>query len=259
VNAVHRYGYPLWSLVQRDLRARYAQTVLGWAWAFAYPLAHLLLYVFVFGLILAIRLPGRAGTLDFALYLMCGYLPLMALMEGVTRASVSLGSNKDLLSTVRFPAEVLPAIGVLTASVGEVVGLGLVIGLAAFTGTVPGWGILLLPFLVALRIAITLGLSWMVSVLNVFLGDLGESLTLLLTTLMFLTPIFYPADMIPLGLRWLLAVNPLYFLVSLYRWAILGLPAEAVMAPLLLLSAAAVVAIGLWGFRQTIERAKDVL
>jgi lipopolysaccharide transport system permease protein len=160
---------------------------------------------------------------------------------------------------VLFPAEVLPAIGVVTATLGEVIGLVLLVGLAALAGTMPTPAILLLPVVITARMALTLGLSWIASVLNVFFGDIGESLGLVMTALMFVTPIFYPADLIPDGFRWLLSVNPLYFLVSIYRWAVLGLAPPPGAGLLLGVSASLSLAVGLWVFRQTIDRAKDVL
>ena len=110
---VHRYGYPLRALVRRDFKARYAQTIVGMGWAVLQPLALLLLYTFVFAVILNLKLRPGATQGSFALYLACGMFPFLALAEGIQRATTSLTENRSLLDKVRFPAEVLPAVGLL--------------------------------------------------------------------------------------------------------------------------------------------------
>jgi lipopolysaccharide transport system permease protein len=112
---------------------------------------------------------------------------------------------------------------------------------------------------VALRLLMTVGLAWVVSTLAIFVADLAEMLSLILTTWLFLTPIVYTADAMPAGLRWLLAVNPLHHLVRSYRSVLIdGRPpgADAVLA---LVSASVLAAAGLWFFRKTLDRGKDLL
>ncbi|MFC2169808.1 ABC transporter permease [Acidobacteriota bacterium] len=255
----HRYGYALLSLVRRDLKTRYSPTFLGLGWAVLQPLILLLIYTFVFSAIIKVRFNAEDRTIDFVLYLVCGFLPYMALSEGILRGSTSLKENRGLLDKVIFPAEVLPAVGVVIAAVTEIIGLLLLVGLAACYGVKLSAWIVFLPLLVLLRIGITLGLAWLTSILNVFITDLGQFLGLLLTAWMFLTPIFYPVDLIPDYLVWLLKVNPLYYVITAYRAVILqaGIPLPELLG--LIFWAAAISVLGLWFFRQTISRAKDFL
>lgn len=255
----HRNGYPLIALVRRDLQMRYATTALGLGWTALQPLALLVLYVLVFGFILRIRVHPGDGSGDFALYLMSGMLPYMALAEGIQRASTSLRENRGLLAKVIFPAEVLPAVSVVSATLTEGVGLILVIGLAVLFHRQMSVWLLLLPLLVLLRIMLTMGFAWLVSVLTVFIGDFSQFLGLMLTAWLFLTPIFYSADAVPGGLRWLLVCNPLHDMVVAYR-AVLLQSANPLPAVARTLGwAVGFAAVGLWFFRKTLDRAKGFL
>ena len=255
----YRYFYPLLSLVRRDFKIRYAPTVLGLGWAVLQPLILLLMYTLVFSIILKLRFRSGDSASGFVLYLICGFLPYLALSEGVQRGSTSLIENRSLLDKVIFPAEVLPVVGVVSAALTETIGLVLLVGFASFFGIRPSPWLAFLPLLVLMRILVTLGLAWLVSVLNVFFSDLGQFLGLLLMAWMFLTPIFYPVDMVPDGLAWLLKVNPLHHLTFAYRAVVLEgrSPLPAVLG--LLTWAVGLPVLGLWFFRRTVERAKDFI
>ncbi len=255
----HRYGFPLLALVRRDFQIRYGQTVIGLGWAVLQPLVLLLLYTVVFSVILQLKFRAQDTTGHFALYLMSGMFPFLALSEGVQRASSSLKENQSLLYNVRFPAEVVPIVPVVSATVTEVIGLTLLTIFAALFGVSLSVWITFLPFLIGMRIIATLGVAWLVSVLNVFFTDLGQLLGLVLTSLMFLTPIFYPVEMVPESLSWALTVNPLHHLVEAYRAVILEAQSPLLMLPYLVVWSIGLMALGLVFFRKAIEPAKDFL
>lgn len=253
-----RYWYPLAALVQRDLRKRYAASFLGAAWMVVQPLILLALYLLVFAVILR---SGRdaAGAREFALYLLAGMLPYLAITDALHRAIGALREDRSLLERETFPAAVLPLSRVVTASLPEVVGLGLLVVLAASMGRPPSGWLILLPVLVVGRIALTTGLAWILSTLAVFVTDLAELLSLLLTAWLFLTPIFYPADAAPPLLRALFVVNPLYYLVRAYRFVLIDGQNPGGDGLALLVSAIVCAGAGLWFFHRTIDRSKDLL
>jgi lipopolysaccharide transport system permease protein len=259
LSSAHRYGYPLLAMVRRDFKIRYAPTVLGLGWAVLQPLIFLVLYTLVFTVILKVRFHPEAGVGSSVLYVVCGFLPYMALSEGIQRGSTSLTENSSLLHKVIFPAEVLPAVGVIGAAVTELIGLVLLVGLAGFFGVRPSVWLVFLPLIVLMRIAITLGFAWLVSVLNVFFSDLSQFLGLALMAWMFLTPIFYPVENIPDALIWLLHLNPLHHLTVAYRAVLLEM--KSPLPTLLILTgwAVGISSLGVWFFRRTVERAKDFI
>jgi ABC-type polysaccharide/polyol phosphate export permease len=259
LSALQRYGYTLLSLVRRDFKIRYALTSLGFGWTVVQPLIQLLLYTFVFSVIMRVQFRPGENAGSFVLYVMSGFLPYMALAEGIHRASTCLSENRNLINKAIFSAEVLPTVGVMSAAITEIIGLILLIGLSGVLGVHLSAWLILLPTLVLLRLTLTLGFAWLISVLSVFFRDLKQFLNLLLTTWMFLTPIYYPAEAVPQALKPWLQINPLYHLIAAYRAVILEASSPLSMMPALIIWAVAILIIGLWFFRKTINRAKDFL
>jgi len=254
-----RHRSTIQAFVRRDIRARYVNSVLGLSWAIIVPLTLLSLYTFVFSYVLKVRLGGTGTTASFAVYLFCGMLPWLAFAEGVTRSTSVVLEHAHLIKKVVFPSEILPVFAVLAALVSELVGLIL---LLAYVGVLQGlaWTVLALPVVLVLQVMLTVGLGWLLASVNVFLRDVGQVLGLAVTIAMFLTPIFYPADLVPARFRWLLALNPLYHLVDAYRALVLDqrLPA---LSGLVMLAAVAVAAfvLGHWVFQRAKPAFVDVI
>lgn len=253
------HWYPLITLVRRDFKVRYARSVLGISWSFLLPLLSLILYTTVFATILKVRVGHEVNRGSFILFLLSGNLPFTAMAEGIMRGSASLTANRNLLKKVIFPAVVLPMVGVLSATVAELIGLTLLLLYAVASGVNLSLWILLLPLLIALRVVMTLGLAWLVSILTVFFSDFGHLLGLMITGWLFVTPIFYPANTIPLSLLPLFKLNPLFHLTTAYRAVILqGSNPFPGIFPVALFAAAAALT-GLWFFRKMLDRAKDFI
>lgn len=255
---VHRYWYPLMALVRRDVKKRYATTMFGVAWTILQPVILLVIYIVVFGFIFQYGRPAE-GARAFVFYLLTGMLPYLAIAEAIHRAGAALREDRALLDREVFPAEVVPAARVITASVGEAVGLVLLVVLGPMFGMpLTGW-ICTLPLLMALRLLMTCGLTWIVSILAIFVADLNEVLSLMLTAWLFLTPIFYTVDAAPPVLRRIMLLNPLYHVVQAYRHVLLEGRAPFPDGLFALAWAVALAGAGLWFFRKTLDRAKDFL
>lgn len=248
------------AFVRRDIRGRYVTSVMGLSWAVIQPLTLLLLYTFIFSYILKIRLGGSGTTASFALYLFCGMLPWLAFAEGVTRSASVVLEQAHLIKKVVFPSEILPAYVVISALVMESVGLAVLLAAVGLFYRGLGWPMLLLPVIIVLQFLFTMGLGWLLASVNVFLRDVGQLLGLTMTLWMFLTPIFYPAEMMPERLRWLLELNPMYYVVQAYRDLVLEqrLPVLPHLATLAAMAVAAFV-LGHWFFRRSKHAFVDVL
>lgn len=248
------------ALVRRDIRARYVSSVMGLSWAVIQPLALLGLYTFIFSYVLRLRLGGSDSTGTFALYLLCGMLPWLAFAEGLTRSASVILEQAHLIKKVVFPSEILPPYVVVTALAIELVGLGVLLAaVAVFRGGI-GWPLLLLPVVLLLQFLFTVGLGWVLASMNVFLRDVGQVLALGLTLWMFVTPIFYPAELMPARFRWVLDVNPMYYVVEAYRAVVMDqrLPDLSHAAVLAAMALVAFVA-GHWVFRRSKHAFVDVL
>ena len=210
-----RYRGLIWSLVARDLKARYRGSVLGFAWSFINPLLLLLIYSFVFTTII----PNDTQSVQpFAVFLFCGILPWTWFAASLSDATGSLIAGGNLIKKVLFPAEVLPIVTVLANLVHFCLGLPI---LAAFllyfrVPVVPA-DLLWFPVIVAVQLVLTLGLALVVSSLTVHFRDIRDLLQNLLTLWFFATPIIYPLEMAPAPVQRVLALNPFTHLAGSYQ------------------------------------------
>ena len=238
-------------LVKRDFQGRYAGSLLGFAWSFVQPLWLLLLYSFVFSAVLRIT-PAGVRTQHFAVFLLCGLLPWMALQEGVLRSATAVTDNANLVKKLRFPAEILVAAAVLAALLHQGIATLLFLGVLGYLGELSWQGLPLLLVAVPLQVALTLGLGLLLGAVHVFFRDTAQVVGMVLTGWFYLTPIVYPIAYVPERFRAWIDRNPLTALVGLYREAFLGAEpgAASPMAGLGLLAAAAAVllCVGLWLF-----------
>ena len=191
------FGYRvlIQTLVERELKARYRGSVLGFFWSFANPLLLLLVYTFVFSVVLPARFEGID---NYALFLFCGLLPWTWFSSALTESSNALLANGNLIKKVLFPAEVLPVVAVLANMAHFFLALPiLLVALALFAATPPGVTELLwFPVVVAVQFVLTLGLGLMLAALTVHFRDIKDLLSNMLTLWFFATPILYPWTMV---------------------------------------------------------------
>ena len=257
VKNIFSHTHALRLLVIRELSSRYKGTIMGAFWLFLQPLMLVIVYSFVFSVIMKVRMPGMDNSYHFALYLMTAMMPFLAFQDALLSASNSLFANSSLLHKSTLPAIILPLVPILATLVTEVVALVIVMVAAYVLLQQVSYYLLLLPFLVAVRLCLSIAIGYILSILSVFIQDLRQALGLLLTMLMFLTPILYPVDMIPAEFIPVNNLNPLYHLLDAYRALILrgempgiGLLYVAGFSVLLLLCS-------IYFFQKTIERAKE--
>ena len=246
--------------VNRDIRGRYVNSALGLWWAVIQPLALLALYTFVFSRIMSIRFSESASTADFALYVFCGLLPWLAVADALTRSSSVLLEQAPLIKKVVFPSEILPVHLVLSALLVELVGLAVFLGIVIVGGRLPGWSLLALPIVVALQFVFMTGLAWLLATFAVYLRDVRQVVGLVLTLWMFLTPIVYPASIVPARYQWVLDVNPMTTIVYAYRAALLD-DRMPTLVPLALFAGIAFVVFvsGHWVFMRSKRTFADLL
>jgi lipopolysaccharide transport system permease protein len=246
--------------VNRDIRGRYINSALGVGWAVIQPLALLALYTFVFSSIMRIRWNEGSGAGEFALYAFCGLLPWLAVADALTRSSSILLDQTPLIKKVVFPTEILPVHLVLSALIVEIVGLAVFLAVVMIGGRLPGWSLLILPLVMALQFFFMTGVAWLLSTLALYLRDVRQVVGLMLTLWMFLTPIVYPASLVPARFRWVLDINPMTAIVDAYRAALLDdrLPALVPFA-LFAVIAFAVFVSGHWFFMRTKPTFADLL
>lgn len=209
---------------RREIEGRYRSSLLGLAWSFINPLALLVVYTFVFGVVLQQRWPGATsdGLAQFGLVLFTGLIAFGIFSECVGRASGLIVSTPNYVKRVVFPLELLPVSVLGSALFHAAISLAVLLVAYVALGGTPRANWLLVPVLLAPVVCLSLGLLWILSSLGVFIRDLGYAVTLAVQILFFVTPIFYPADAIPPAFRAVLLYNPLASVVEALRAAIFG-------------------------------------
>ncbi len=245
-----RYRELLYFLAWRDVKVRYKQTVLGAAWAVLQPALTMILFSAVFGRLA--KLPSDG--VPYPLFVYAGILPWTFFSNGVTLASQTLIAQQHLFTKVYFPRLFIPTASVVAGLVDFAISFALLGLVMLWYRAVPAPAALAaLPALVVLTVVVTLGFSFTLSALTVQYRDFKYLVPFMIQLMMFVTPVVYPASLMPARWRWVLALNPLAGIIDGFRSALLGKPWDP---GLLAVSATTALAIGLVGvvYFRTVER-----
>jgi lipopolysaccharide transport system permease protein len=206
-------------LTRRELASRYRGSMLGFAWSLVTPLLMLAVYTLLFGVIFRARwgISSSEGHLDFALILFVGLTVYTLAAECLTRAPSLIVANTNLVKRVVFPLDVLAwsLVGASLVNAGLSLLVWMVAALAA--GLAPGWTIVWVPIVLAPLVLLTVGCVWALSALGVYLRDTSHAMQVVMSILLFLSPVFYRVDVVPPGVRFLITLNPLTFFIEAMR------------------------------------------
>lgn len=213
-----------WPLAKRDVLARYRGSAAGLAWALAAPLGMVLVYTLVFrGVFQARWGVGEAATdgFGYVVRLFAGLMVFQAVAEVATRATRLMQDNANLVKRVVFPLELLSWALLLQVAVHLLLQAAVLALLLLFgDGARLSW--LLLPLAAAWVLALQLVLALVLSALGTYVRDIQHAVPLVVTGLLFLSPVFYPVAAAPVALQWVLAFNPLTVPIELARAAWFG-------------------------------------
>lgn len=210
----------VFQLAGREIRARYRGSLFGGLWAVIVPLFLLAVYSFVFGVVFQARwgVPDTAhAEAAFPVVLFAGLAMFWMFSEAVGRAPGLVRENTAFVKKIVFPVHVLPWVPVLTALFNGVISLVILIGGRWVLMGPPPLTTLLLPLVVAPFVVMTMGVMWLFSSVGMYMRDLGHVVGVLIAGLLFLSPIFYPAEAVPEAVRIWMYVNPLTFVVEQIR------------------------------------------
>jgi ABC-type polysaccharide/polyol phosphate export permease len=220
------------TLVERELRARYKQTILGFSWAIVIPVVYMLVFTLFFRRIADI---GTEGV-PYALFTYVGLLPWTFFSNAVSLGGLSIVANLSLLNKVYCPREVFPLASTGVAAVDTTIATSVLVVLFAINTFMPTGTIVWVPVLFAVQLAFTLGVVLLLSSLIVYVRDLRHLLGIGLQVGLFATPVAYGLNEIPSGFRPIYCLlNPLAPVIDGYRrtvllgqqpeWGLLGLGA----------------------------------
>lgn len=200
-----------WRLTERDILGRYRGSLLGVAWSFLNPLAMLAVYTFVFSQIFKARWGNleNEGPLGFAINLFAGLIVFNMIAECLTKAPSLIVANPNYVKKVIFPLEVLPCVAVSSALFHALTSLVVLACFQLIAQHELLWSALWLPLIWLPLLLGCLAVSWILASLGVFLRDIGQFIAVLISIMMFMSPIFYPASALPQRIQPLLAISPI--------------------------------------------------
>lgn len=217
----------IYRLTRREVEGRYRGSLLGLAWSFITPVLMIVVFTFVFSIVFKVRWDVEiGGKSEFALILFAGLVVFQFFADCIGRAPGLMLENVSYIKKVVFPLEALGWVAVGGALFNVMVNLAVLLVAHVVLIGVPPWTVILVP-LVFLPFAIMLvGGVWLLAALGVYVRDLRQVIGVLVTLLMFVSPIFYPVSALPEALRAYMYLNPLAYIIEQTRVVLLygGLP-----------------------------------
>jgi lipopolysaccharide transport system permease protein len=218
LRALADYRDLFYFLVWRDIKARYAQSVLGAGWAVVQPIFSMIVFTVVFGNLAKIDSDG----VPYAIFSLTALVPWTFFSNALTSSTASLTSSAGMLSKIYFPRLVIPMSAVISKLVDFSIALVLVFVLMAWFRIVPTVWILMLPMLVLLMALTAAGAGMWLSSLSVQYRDVNYGINFIAQLLMYASPVVYPASLIPDKYRLVYAINPMVGVIEGFRSALLG-------------------------------------
>ena len=248
-------------LIRREIVGRYKGSVLGILWSLFNPVLMLAVYTFFFSVIFQSRWLGGSGSkTEFALILFAGLLVFDFFAECINRASSLILSNVNYVKKIVFPLELLPVVVMGTAGFHLLVSFLVWLGFYAVLFGAPHAGVLLFPVVLVPLILLTLGFTWLLASLGVYLRDVSQFVGSVIPILMFLSPIFYSLKSVPDKFRALVHISPITVAVEQARdvmyW---GQPMDWLVWGRYLVISGAIAWLGLAWFQKTRRGFADVL
>ena len=195
----------IWRLIVRDISARYRQSILGVFWSFLTPL-------FIMGVFVVVKnkqiLPIGNTALPYPAYVFLGQMVWLLFSQGLTYSANSLISSGSLLAKINFPKEVLIISAIGQTVFDFIIRIPLLVIIFFWVGFTPKLTILLVPLVLAPMVLLIYGLGLLLALFNAIIRDVGNALTILLSVLMFASPILYPPPTTWSLTFWINYINP---------------------------------------------------
>jgi lipopolysaccharide transport system permease protein len=215
---------PLWAYrgfiygsVKREFQSKYKNSLLGGSWTVLNPLAMILVYTIIFSQVMRAKLPGIESGYAYSIYLCAGLLTWGLFAEIVGRGQSVFIENANLLKKISFPRMCLPIITILNASLNFAIIFALFLVFLIIIGFWPGWIIITLIPILIVQILLAIGLGITLGVLNVFFRDVGQFFGIFLQFWFWLTPIVYPATILPESIKSVMLINPMFPIIQAYQ------------------------------------------
>jgi len=215
------YRELLLELVKREIKSRYKQSILGYAWVLLVPLVNLLVLTIVFSFF--IRIP--TGNIPYPIFLFTALVPWTFTANAITFATQGLVSNTSLITKIYLPREIFPIATVFAKLVDYFLTFLILLIFLVIYGISFKTTMIFIPLIFFFHLLLVLGVSFILSAINVFFRDVENVLGVFLTIWMYITPVIYPPELIPPQFVPFFNLNPMMPIINAYRNTILyGVP-----------------------------------
>lgn len=248
-------------LLSRNMRERYAGSIIGVFWTIIQPLLTMLVFWIIFSQIIKVRVIVDTGEMPYLAFLLSGIMPWFALQEGAINGASSIVDKEFIIKKVFYPSELFPLSAVLGAFVHH--GTGLLIFLIIFFIYQGGITFSIIPALfslVFLQMLLTTGIAFFLSALSVYIRDVLQIVGIVFQTFFYMTTILYPLTSVPERFKKIIVLNPFTHLIEGYHNVILyGKYPELTGMVFLSIFSAAVFLSGVYIFRKLKKGFADIL
>lgn len=249
VQNLMKYRYLFKELVIRDIKVKYKKSILGLLWTLLNPLLTMVVLTIVFSNLF------RFDIENFPVYLITGQVMFNFFSEATNMSLMSIPDNAQLIKKVYIPKYIFPVSRVLSSFVNLLFSLIAVVCIALYMKVPITTSIILAPLSLLYILVFAIGVGLILASINTFFRDMQHLYGVALTAWMYLTPIFYPANIIPDQFQGLIAVNPLFYMIQHFRATILyGVIPSWELNIICLLNAIGALVIGLWVFYKSQDR-----
>ena len=242
------------TLILRDLMVRYKQTVLGVAWAIIQPVFTMIIFTVIFGQMLQTKTDA-----PYPLFVYAALVPWTFFANSVNASALSLLNNQNMLSKIYFPRLYVPSALVGGALVDMIIALSLFGILMPYYHYGPSWSLLALPLVIVVTFVAALGIGLTLASLTILYRDLRFVIPFMLQLMMFVSGVITPIGLSHRSSQYLLALNPMYGIISAFRSAILGFSWDLGPLSVSVLSTIGLFLFGLFFFRRTERLIADIV
>ena len=239
----------------RDIKVRYKQTVLGFAWAIIQPVMMMVVFSIFFGRLAQMPSDG----FPYPIFVYAALLPWTFFANSITSSASSLVGSSHLISKVYFPRLIIPLSSIGSGLVDFATATGILLLLMVYYGVSWTLNLLMAPILVAGLVLTALGVGTFLAALNVAYRDFRYVVPFLVQFWMFATPVAYPASLVPAQWQWVLYLNPMAGVIEGFRSTFLGRPFEFSGLLVSLAIAVMLFAAGIAYFEKVERRFADII
>jgi lipopolysaccharide transport system permease protein len=205
-------------LVRREISVRYRQAVIGLLWVVLQPLLTTAIFTTVF--VVFIRIPSQEQS--YPLFAFAGIAVWQYFNRVVAEGSGSLIANSALITKVSFPRLIIPLVPPLAAALDCLIAILALIVIALLMGAHVSWTVIFAPLVILSVAMLGYAIALWLAPLNAVYRDVGIALPFLMQVAMYMSPVVYPASLVPEKIRWLFELNPIAVMVNSMRWVVLG-------------------------------------